>query len=215
MPEEKKPATVNYAGNSHKSKEAAQKERVPLKKVIDGEATQRKKGLGRKVADTFAGDDVKSVGSYILIDVFIPALKTMISDAASQGVERMLFGESRPRSRSAVGGMRTNYTSYNRVSSPLGGAPEPRTISRSARANHDFAEVILQTRGEAELVLENLQIQIEQYGVAQVADLYDLVEITSSFTDNKWGWTDLRDARIRRLGSQGFLLDLPRTVPID
>lgn len=212
MPEEKKSAT-NYASNSHKSKETA-KEATPrpkMNKIIEGEAVERKKPLGRKIAETFTGDDVHSVGSYVLLDVVVPTIKTLISDVVSQGVERWMFGDSRPRSTGARG----SYTSYNRPSSVVGSTrrEEARPLSRRARANHDFAEVVLESRGEAEGVLESLQMLVDQYDIALVSDLYDLVGITGNFTDNKWGWTSLAGSGVRRV-RDGYLVDLPPTESI-
>lgn len=206
---------VNYTGNSHKIKESKTEtsgREKKVEKVISGEAVKRQKPLGRKVAETFAGDDVQSVGNYILFDVVLPAAKAMISDAASQGVERLLFGDS---ARSAKPGNRSGYTSYNRMySGGASTASKPREISRRARTNHEFDEVILTTRGEAEEVLERLGDLVDEYDSATVSDLYDLVGITGSFTDDKWGWTDLRTAGVSRV-REGYLLSLPRTQPLD
>ena len=193
-----------YATNSHKSKEEAPERKAP-EKVISGNAKQRKKSVGSKFVEAFAGDDAKSVGVYLAMEVMLPALKTLISDMASQGVERMLFGESRPRATSTRS---TNYTSYNRMSSPTPRA-EPRTMSQRGRATHDFNEVILDNRLEAERVIDQLVELVDTYGMATVSDLYALVGIKGSFVDDKWGWTDMREAGVRRV-REGHLVILPR-----
>lgn len=216
---EKKQPKMNYPGNSHKERDRAAapvREERKIEKVITGEAVQRKKPLGRKIAETFTGDDMHSVGGYILFDVIIPAAKTMISDAASQGVERMLFGETTRRAPSH--GVRKNYTSYNRMSNPVGRAGEPdgpRNMSYKARATHDFGEVVLDSRGEAETVIESLGDLISEYDVATVSDLYELVGVTGSFTDDKWGWTDIRGTTVSHVRGGGYLINLPRPTPID
>src|SRR5690606_25223014 len=84
-------STPNYPSNSNKNKERHATGGVGEKKierVTTNEVVQRRKPLGRKIIENFTGDDVQSVGSYILMEVLLPAAKTMISDAASQGVER-------------------------------------------------------------------------------------------------------------------------------
>lgn len=201
---------VNYPGNSHKARE--NKDATPEKvveKVIQGEAIQRKKSLGTKIKEVFTGEDAKSVGSYILFDVIIPAAKAMLADAASQGAERILFGDSR-RTRSSGG--RQGYTSYNKMyGQPQQSKPE---ISNRGRATHNFGEVILATRGEAEDVLDRLTALIDTYAVATVSDLYDLVGITGNFTDDKWGWYDLRGSTVTRV-REGYLINLPQTQPVD
>lgn len=210
-------AEVNYPGNTHKAK--TEKPEKKIEQVTKSVAVQRKKPLGRKIAETMTGDDAQSVGNYILFDVIIPAAKAMISDATSQGVERMLFGEVR-RGRPSSSSRGPAYTSYNRMSSghPGGRAFEPdgprRDISRRARVNHEFSEIILATRGEAEEVLDRLGDLVDTYDFATVSDLYELVGITGSFTDDKWGWADLRGAEIRRV-REGYLLNLPKTQPAD
>lgn len=216
MPEEERVKIVktNYPSNSNTRKQAVggSKSEKVVERVTTNEVVQRKKPLGRKLVESFTGDDVGSVGHYILMEVLLPAAKTMISDAASQGVERLLFGDSRPRAgNTRVGG---GYTSYNRMYGGSTRRDEPRTISRTARATHDFGEVILQTRGEAEDVLDRLSALVEQYDVATVSDLYELVGITGAFTDDKWGWADLRGSSIRRI-RDGYLVELPRPTPID
>lgn len=202
---------VNYPSNSHKDRESKVKPEKNIEKVTSGEVIQRKKPAGSKFKDVFTGEDARSVGSYILFDVFIPALKSMLADATSQGVERILFGDARRGANSSGG--RQGYTSYNKM---YGSKPSNNTreLSSRARATHNFGEVILTSRGEAEEVLDRLTALIDTYSVATVSDLYDLVGITGSFTDDKWGWFDLRGSGINRV-REGYLINLPQTQPID
>jgi hypothetical protein len=200
---------VNYPANSQKSKQARQ----PLKekrieKITSGEVIQRKPS---RLKEAFSGDDTNSVISYILFDVIIPAAKSMLADATSQFIERILFGEGRRNS-----GGRQGYTSYNKIYNGPRNPNKPARpeMSRRARANHDFNEVILSSRGEAEHVLDSLIALIDDYGVATVSDLYDLVGITGNFTDDKWGWYELRGSNITRV-REGFLINLPQTQPIE
>ena len=201
----------NFPSNSYSSSEK-RPERKKVERVTISEAQRRKKPLGRKVAETFTADDTHSVGHYILFEVLIPAGKNRVSDAVSQGVERLLFGDSaRPTSSPRKG----NYVPYHRT--PVRGSAQTsgsRDISPKARGSHVFDEVLLESRGEAEEVLERLTDLIKDYDHATVSDMYDLVGITGSFTDDRWGWTNLRGAGVRRV-RDGYILDLPKTSPID
>lgn len=200
----------SYANRKPKAKkEAADKPKV-TNKVVKGEVIQRKKGLGHKVAETFAGDDARSVGSYILFDVVIPATKNLLADAASQGVERLLFGDSRGRSR--VTGRNGTHPSYGSIYKR--NQEGRREMSTRGRSTHDFDEIIIESRGEAEEVLDQLMILVEDYGHAKISDFYALVGITGSYVDDKWGWMDLRAASTTRV-RQGYILDLPLPVVIE
>ena len=183
-------------------------------KVTKGAVRQQPKSFGKKFAEIFLEDDTKSVGAYILHDVLIPAAKTMISDMVGGGIEMLLFGERRGSRTRREGGR--SYTSYGSYYSDRDRDRDRdrRSISPVSRARHDFDEIVLETRGEAEEVLSHLVDLTIDYGMATVADLYDLVGITSQFTDNKFGWTDLRDASVSRVRG-GYLINLPKTQVLD
>lgn len=72
---------------------------------------------------------------------------------------------------------------------------------------------MLVSRDEAELVIERLSDILENYDVASVADLYDLVGLPTTYIDNKWGWTNLAYANVRQV-REGYLIDLPQAEPI-
>lgn len=208
-----------FPSNSRKARTQPDDEPKKIEKVVTGEVVTRKKPLGRKIFGTFFGGDAKGVAGYIVMDVLLPAAKDAIADAFSQGIERMLFGEVRSASRRT--GHRpagtAGYVSYNRFAqqSPTQGRrEEPRSVSRRARGQHDFDEIILATRAEAEEVIDRLFDLVSRYEQATVSDLYSLVDISGNFTDEKWGWTDLRGAGVTRI-RDGYLLDLPKPVQLD
>lgn len=206
---------VNYPSNSRSGKvkaeaEAQEKNQTEARErpepVVTGNVVRRKRSLGGKVLQTFIVEDSESIIGYIVAQVLVPAAKNMIYDAFSQGVQRALFGgDSRP---SSSVGARSGYTSYSKVS-----AQPRKPLTPQERAKHDFSDLIIGSRGEAEDVLDSLRNLVNQFQFASVQDLYDLVGLTGDFTDNKWGWDDLRSASIR-LVHGGYLIDLPRTQPL-
>ena len=211
----------NSKSNPRASAKAQKTE--PLEKVITGEASRRKKPLSKRLSENFVNGDAKSVWNFIAYDLLIPAAKDMLADAVSQGFERMLFGESSGRGvRPGRAGRTNGYTSYNRMSGPstrYGGMqpvvndPRP-TLSRQARSTHNFDEIVLETRADAEEVIDRLFANVAQYESTTVGDLYDLVGLSGNFADEKWGWNDLSTASVSRV-RHGWLLNLPRPVPLD
>jgi hypothetical protein len=202
-----------YPANSESSKnEEAHKH---LTRVTSGETVRRRKSLRKKFAETFVAGDAKMALRYVVMDVLLPAAKDMVVEAGSQGIEKLIFGESRRRRGSTLpqsGPM--GYVSYNRyaMGSSRQSAPE-RVISRQARARHDFDEIVLESRTEAEEVIDRLFDLVSRYESATVADLYELVGLASNHTDNKWGWTDLQGSGVSRI-RDGYLLDLPDPEPL-
>ena len=218
---------MDYPGNSHnvqtKKEKPKKEEPKKVEKVISGSVVKRKKSLMKRISETFLGDDIGSVTSYVLHDVLIPAAKSTFSDMINGGIERLLFGEARgSRTRRDKGKSYVSYNNYykaddrddRRNSRDSRDSRESRDASPRNRTRHTFDDIVLDSRGEAEEVLSHLVDLTIDYGMASVADLYDLVGITSNFTDNKYGWNDLSTATVSRV-RDGYLIDLPKTVPID
>lgn len=219
-----------FPGNPNKDAREPSPEDVPgrkgVTKIVTGAATRRKKPLGKRLAETIVGGTGQGVLEYVVLEVLVPAAKDMIADAASQAIEQILFGEVRSTSRRRASSSRSSgpggYVSYNRYSSSssnYGSRREDprereREMSRRGRAAHDFDEIVLDTRADAEEVIDRLFELISKYESASVADLYELVGLSAAYTDDKWGWTDFRGAGVTRVRT-GYLLDLPRPVPLN
>lgn len=206
------------------SPKAQVKPQKQVKRITTGEARRRKKPLATRFKETFfGGGDARGVWGFVMGEVLVPAAKDMIADATTQAVERAVFGESRRGYR--PGGWRPAGQSgpvrYNAYSQPSNGAAPwrsgqgQREISRQARSMHNFDEIVLDSRADAEQVLDTLQAVIEEYGTASVADLYQLVGITSAYTDQKYGWTSLQGAKVDHIRGGQHLLNLPKPEPLD
>ena len=85
------------------------------------------------------------------------------------------------------------------------------SIARRVRSS--FEDIVLPTRDDAEEVLTNLLELIDNYGVASLADFYDLVGVPTTFVDYKHGWETLTRSSIVPV-RDGFVLDLPRPIQL-
>lgn len=212
------PRGPSIPGNSHKEREVAlpkkeEEPREPVQKIVEGKVTTRKQPWWKRAARNMVAEDAQSVGDWILTDVIVPAAKNLILEIVIGSTERTLLGGSRNR-RGVRGGLRGEITGLRSTRYDQMGPGEPRRmLSRETRARHDFDEVVLDSRSEAIAVVEDLIARVIRYGAASVADLYDLVGVTGSFADQRWGWTDLSTADVRQ-SRGGWLLDLPQPEPL-
>lgn len=195
-----------YKSNSHKSKER-QNEPIPEKKVekvISGSAKSKKKSGLQKITNVFVPEDVEDVKSYIFEDIVVPAVKDIILDAvkAVLGVN----GSSRGKGSTAS---KASYRKYydDRERRDYSG------VTRT-RSGYEYDDVIIENRGEAEDVLSRMDELISTYGLVSVADFYDLVGISGNYTDNKYGWTDIRSASVVRV-RDGYMIKLPKALPLN
>lgn len=200
----------NYQSNSHKTKEQEQLPEKKVEKVITGTAKARKKSELRKFTDVFVQEDMQSIKSYILVDVLVPAVKKAISDIVTNGIDMLLYGESgRTRETKKTNVSKVSYRSY--YDSP---AERPGAHKINDRMGYNHDDIFLENRGEAEDVLSCMEDIIERYGMASVQDLYDLVGMTGKYTDNKYGWTNVRNATVVRV-KDGYLIKMPKALPLD
>ena len=199
-----------YKSNSHRSKEGkteALTDRKKVEKVVHGRVRTKPKSGISKITDIFISEDAANVKSYIVMDVLVPAVKKAISDIVRDGIDMILYGESRGRKSSSASGY-VSYRDYSRS--------DDRDRFRDSRSRSSYAhdDIVLDSRGEAEEVLTRMDELIDTYGNVSVADLYDLVGKSSEYTDNKYGWTDIRNAEPIRV-RDGYMLKLPKALPIN
>lgn len=201
----------NYKPNSHKfnSEQKETDERKKLDKIVTGEAKRIKKNEMARFKDVFISEDVKNVKSYILSDVLVPAIKKLINDIVTDGIQMILFGGT--NCKSGASGSRVNYVSYNNYSN----SRNENSVVRRPVTGYSFDKIRIDNRGEAEEVLSQMDAIIEKYGMARVTDFYDLVGVTGNYTDNKYGWSNLSTARIVRTSDGGYVIELPRAMPIE
>lgn len=214
-----------FPPNSHtereargRGKQAPTKEKAEVRQIARSKVVQRKKPLYRKFLEAFRPEDGSGFFEYTLLEVLVPGIKDAVADTATNAIEAAL-GVDRPRSsrrrRSGGGG----YTSYNRMGSARHRGSrrdrddDDRDDRRRSRRRDD--EYIVGSRVEAEEILETMIEVISKYDVVTRRELLSMLGEPHSFTDEDWGWSDLRGARIHRIGRDGYLLDLPRIEELD
>ena len=206
---------AEYKSNSHKSK---QEEIEKLQPIAKGKKVEKKQESFKDMFKT----NSSSIKEYIIMDILIPTAKRTISEIVGSSsdilvdtIDTILFGEKRSRSRRRSGSGRTSYYKYYDDRDRY--RDRDRDRDRPARVRgYEFDDIVLETRREAEEVLDRMEDLIDTYKIVSVADLYDLVGISGNYTDNKYGWSNLRSARVESLRyGDGYILKLPKALPLD
>lgn len=201
---------IEYRPNSHKSKEesAQAEEQKKVEKVVQGSVKTKKKSEMSKLASVFISEDAKNVKNYVFMDVVVPAIKNAIVDVVTDGINMIINGGT-GRRRGSSGGSKVSYRSY--FDQRDGGRSPDRA---PAPSRFDYDDLVFETRGDAEMVREQLDEIIDRYGHTTVADYYEAANMTAPYTANNYGWFDIRGAEPIRLRSGEYTLKLPRAVPI-
>lgn len=191
-------------------------------------AKKRKKSVAERLVTSLVGPDgLPSVGHYLTHDVVLPAIKEIIVNSVTSGINMMMYGPDSAGKRSTTGYSQrgsayrpnVNYqSSYKQTpttsTSNVKYKNESRPYHNETRASgFNSEDYILASRDDAKMVLSQLLEQVDDYGWASLADFFDLVGIDSNFTDNNYGWTNLDFAKFVVVRG-GYALRLPRLEPL-
>lgn len=179
-------------------------EKKKVDKVISGKVKTKKKSGFKQFTENMFAEDRENIKSYILMDVLLPTISDGVVDILKKSIDA-IFGRKSSKSDSKAS--RVSYRSY------YDDANNRRDYDR-ARTRYDYDDIIFDTRGEAEEVLERMDELIDMYGNASVADFYDLVGVTGKYTDNKYGWKDIHTAKIVRVSGGEYMIKLPMVMPL-
>jgi hypothetical protein len=198
-----------FPGNSKHVKEKK------IRKVISGNAIRQEKSLTQKIANTFLGDDTRSVGQYILFDVLIPAAKNTIQEMISTGLEMLLFGETSGRGRGGRSRRERDGRSVVSYGSFYKKDEEPRYRSVGSRDRFNLDEIVFRKGNEAAEVLAQLCDLLEEYEQVSVNDYFELAGIEgATWAHQRWGWDDLSKAHCTPTRG-GYTIIFPRVIELD
>lgn len=219
MAERRLPEDHVYPNNSDTAK---LKDTTPkpgtVSKVTTGEVRQRKKSLGKRLAQIFGAREGQGVMEYILQDIIIPATQNMIVDSIINGAEMAILGEVRSRrySDSRVAGARRRY---DRVSwrdddrsrmDRRDRRDERRDDQRARSSLYDYEDILFDRSEDVESVINGMVDILDTYGAVTIGELYDLAGVKApDYTVDNYGWTNLSSATYRHT-RDGYVLDLPR-----
>lgn len=200
----------DYKPNSHRFKEEqkAVEEKKKVEKVVNGVVQTKKKSAVDKVAETFISD--------IVSDVLIPAAKKTVSDVVKtvfdivrDGIDGLLYGE-KGKPRSSDSPVKRAYTKFY----DSGSAHSRFDENNRARPTVDFDEIVYSSRGEAEMVLDEMKDRVREYGMVTVSDMYEMSGLSQPYTSNRYGWSNLSTAEVVRV-KDGCIIKLPKIKVLD
>lgn len=185
----------------------------PSMKPVTTNVVVKKESEVKKMGKRFFSEDAKTVGSHVVDTVLIPSLQKLLSDVVKGGIDWLIYGSKGSRPQTGVGTISYgSYYSRNGIVNPTPVYTNPMLAQKPTL--YAVNDVLIVDRGEAEEVLLRMKESINLYGMVSVGDFYDLVGQRASFTDQKWGWFDLRTADIIRVDG-GFCIRFPKVQPIE
>lgn len=183
---------------------------------VQGAASSKKKGALTKLSEAFMPEDVSNIKSYIVTeatDILVTAFKKCIDNT----VHRMLYGKSGTPSNN---GNKPSSGLVPYYKSSLNSSNNSVPYRPTTGSLYSFEEVEFDSVETVEQAIRELSGVQERYGVVRVADMYDVAHLEHliRWTDNNYGWTDIRAAYWTRYtnneGEERYVLKMPRPLPL-
>lgn len=196
---------TEFPSQSHKSREP----RV-VEPVTTNPGRVRATPTGRRLKETIFQGDARSVWTSMIWDTFFPNLRDNFADAVHNGIDALFGGYSTGARVRHRGNYRSSSISKHNPDRALGRGSDNRQRDDALR-DGDTSVVELDSRVEAQEVLNQMNLLIDQFDQCSMADFKRLVRITPTHVDFGLGWEELGDAHV--VSSKGmYYLDLPDPI---
>lgn len=206
-----------FKSNSNASKEVNNDIPTPKSAPITTNVTaidKKKFSFGK-----FFAADAKTVGEHVVESILVPSLQKLLSDSVKGAVDWFIYG-AKGKSSPNSGPGTVSYSRYYQAPNGYGNQfyyqnNIPVSNGQTTRPGvYSVGEFKFEDRGDAETVLMRMNEAIGRYGMVSVADFYDFIGQRCSFTDQKYGWYDLKAAQVIRY-DDGFSIQFPKAQPIE
>lgn len=206
---------AEYPGNSDRGREqeAPEKRVTGIVKGRKASDIPEKGGLAKfidRIVKNETGETLEGIFTRGITDILTQGVST-VADMISDTISVKLTGNTtRSGKRRGGSGARVSYRDYYEDDEEDDRGYRKKT---KAAGVGNYNDIIFDSRGDAEVVLEKMFEMLDTFEVISVADLYDLAEIKHDYQTNKYGWTDLRGSHVERI-RDGYVLALPNATSI-
>lgn len=188
------------------------------KKPKIANATVKKNSIGSEIINYVVKEEIEPRSKELMRNI-ITGTFNMINDALNKGVDRWIYPDGGAphrvtRNGNSIVGNYVPRTNYSTTVVSNNGEKQRDSINQRSSINVNY--IWVDTEDEAKNIVANLVEDIENYGKAKVASLYEMVGAQTNFSDFKFGWTKDDVNRIGYYRDRGkFFIDLPKPTNIE
>ena len=185
------------------------------KKPKIANATVKKNSIGSEIINYVVKEEIEPRSKELVRNI-ITGTFNMINDALNKGVDKWIYPDgSGPRRVVKTNGP-GNYIPRTNYNTTVVSTGEPKKESINNRSSINVNFIWVDTEDEAKNIIGTLVEDIENYGKAKVASLYEMVGAQTNFSDFKFGWTKDDINRIGYYRDRGkYFIDLPKPTNIE
>lgn len=200
---------------------AEENKKVPDKKPIQA-TTKNRNSVASELGNYAMNEIILPKSKEVMRDMFM-GIVNMFADCARNTMDKFLYPDGNAPRKNSQGNNyygTTNYTSYSRPINQYQPSQQRRD-SIGQRSGCDVRMIWVRTEEDAKEIVATLKEEIDNYGKAKVATLYEKIRERTSFADFKYGWTKDHEGQIGYFydtkcpdSSSPWFIDLPKPVDI-
>ena len=178
---------------------------------LNGKVKVDKDGEGKKFLKLFFAGSFVDALKYAFVNVLVPYTKDAICKTGTNIINFWVNGD-KPAQINTSGANRISY--WNGPGSQKPSYYNP-PVTKTNNSIYNIGTLTFEERGDAEAVLLRMQENLMTYKVVSVADLYELAGEKYNYTDYKYGWRNLDNAKVLRTVDGKYIIDLPKVTPLE
>lgn len=186
------------------------------KKPKIANATVKKNTIGSEILNYVVKEEIEPRSKELMRNI-ITGTFNMINDALNKGVDKWIYPDGSGPRRVVKSNGPGNYiprTNYSTTVVSTGERPQRESINNRSSINVNY--IWVDTEDEAKNIVATLIEDIDNYGKAKVASLYEMVGAQTNFSDFKFGWTKEDVNSIGYYRDRGkYFIDLPKPSNIE
>lgn len=177
------------------------------KKAVTHASLKPKNGFQR-AAEVFLTDDIESAKEYAWRGVIIPGIKKAVLNIIARFLDTDASSYSNTYSK--ITGSVVSYADYYKQKT----GQNTYTPGSEYKRKASYQDPIVDTPGEAHMVLDRMNEMMRQYnGIVRVIDLYDMVDLPTTWTDPNYGWRDISAAKVLEYRGK-YIIKMPPPYPL-
>ena len=184
-------------------------ERRKIESPLDKKPDVAKTSNAKKFLGGFVASDVADVKEYIIFEVVLPRIKTMLLDAISRGAEMMIMGTKNPRGRSTTSYSREGYTKYYYGDNNNKQQTKPQSMLYAP-----FNDPLFDDEADAWKVIDEMTDYVEEYATISISEFLTFCKRPEDdeYTFQYYGWTKpaINAARPEQINDGRWIIRLPK-----
>lgn len=183
-------------------------ERRKIESPLESKPDVLKVSNTKKFLGGFMASDIADVKEYLIFDVVLPRVKTLLLDSINRGAEMLIMGTKNPRGRTTTNYSRESTRYYNSQPS------SPTQTRQQSLLYAPYNDPLFDDEADAWKVIDEMTDYVEEYPTISISEFLTFCKRPEDdeYTFQYYGWTRpaINAARPEQISDGRWIIRLPK-----